>query len=187
MRSRLTALACTIAATAAMTACGNSIDVRTAAAPDFSLAGRYTFRILAVPQRAAGGQLGPNDPMLANSITNRALYADIKRAFERRGYRPAARGAPADFNIAPYAAAREALDIQTYNYGYTWRGWPRQYTQVTPYERGTVLIDIVDPRSHQLLWRGRGVTAVSDDPNEYMSQLSKVVHAIVKKLPPASA
>ena len=151
MRVRLT----TVASALLLTACASSIQVRTATAPNFSLTGRSTFRILQVPRRAGGPPLSPDDPMLANSITNQALDQDIRRSLERRGYRPAKRGAAADFDIAAYAAAREALDIQTYNYGYTWRGWPRQYTEVTPYKRGTVVIDIIDPATHQLLWRGQ--------------------------------
>ena len=181
MRIRSAVVLCALATVA--TSCSSGIDVRTMAAPDFSLAGRMTFHILPVPLHN-GRQLGPNDPMLANSITNQALYEDIRRAFEARGYRPARRGR-ADFEIAPYASAREALDIQTYNYGYTWRGWPRQYTQVTPYTRGTVIIDIVDPGTHQLMWRGRGVAAISDDPDTYVKELGKVVKAIVKKVPSA--
>jgi Domain of unknown function (DUF4136) len=181
MRVRVTTL---IASTLLLAGCGNGITVRTATAPDFNIAGRSTFRFLPVPGRRDGGQSGPNDPMLANSITNRALREDIRRALIARGYRPA-EGGPADFEVAMYAAAHQALDIATYNYGYTWRGWPQEYTEVTPYTRGTVIIDIVDPRSQQLLWRGQGVSSVPDDPDAYMHNLNKVVKAVVKKLPMA--
>ena len=176
----------TIACTFLLAACGSNINVRTASVPNFSLAGRSTFRLLPVPRRSDNAPLDQNDPMLTNSITNHALRDDIRRALESRGYRPAD-GGPADFDIAVYAAAREVLDVRTYNYGYTWRGWPRQYTEVTPYQRGTVLINLIDPATHQLLWRGQGVAAVSDDPNEYIGQLGKVVKAIVKKLPVAGS
>jgi len=182
MRARLI----TVAYIFLIAACSNNIDVRTASIPNFSLAGRSTFRILPMPRRSNNAPLGLTDPMLANSITNRALHDYIRRSLESRGYRPADRG-PADFDVAAYASAREALDISTYNYGYTWRGWPRQYTQVTPYKRGTVIIDLVDPATHQLLWRGQGVASVSDDPNEYIGQLGKVVKATVNKLPAAGS
>jgi hypothetical protein len=183
MRVRLIPVACTLL----LAGCANSIHVRTAEAPNFSLSGRTTFRILAVPRRSDGASLGPNDPMLANSITNQTLYRDIKRALESRGYVPAEKRKAADIDVAPYAAAHDALDIQTYNYGYTWGGWPRQYTQVTPYTRGSVVIDLIDPATHQLMWRGQGVSAVSDDPGEYVKELGKVVKAIIKKLPDASS
>jgi hypothetical protein len=122
--------------------------------------------------------------MLANSITNQKLREDVRQALEARGYRPAD-GERADLDVAVYAAANQALDIRTYNYGYTWRGWPREYTSVTPYEKGTVIVDLVDPGSRQLLWRGQGVAQVSNNPNKYVNELGKVVNSIAKKLPAA--
>jgi len=89
--------------------------------------------------------------------------------------------------VAAYAAANQALDIHTYDYGYTWTGWPRQYTEIDTYEKGTVIIDLVDPSTRQLLWRGQGVAAVSDDPDEFMRDMAKVVDAVLKKLPPAGS
>jgi hypothetical protein len=176
-----------VALACAATACGNHVQVRTQSAPGFATAGRTTFRILPVPRRSDGMNLDSNDPMLENSITNAALREDVGRALEARGYRPAAPGARADLDVAIYAAANKALDIQTYDYGYTWRGWPREYTTVTPYEKGTVIVDLVDPSSHQLLWRGRGVAQVSDNPNKYVAELGKVVNSIAKKVPTAQA
>jgi hypothetical protein len=166
-------------------ACGSGVSVRTQAAPGFTTAGRSTFRILPVPARTDGATLGSNDPMLENSITNRALRQDVRQAMESRGYRPAD-GTPADIDVALYAAANQALDIHTYDYGYTWRGWPREYTEVTPYERGTVIVDLVDPSTHRLLWRGQGVAQVSDNPNTYVNELGKVVRSIAKKIPAAN-
>jgi hypothetical protein len=181
MHSRLFTAA---AATLLLAACSHNVQVRTQAAPNFTTAGRSTFRILPTPQRRDGASMDANDPMLSSSITYRALHDDVRQALESRGYRPAGSG-PADLDVAVYAAARQALDVRTYDYGYTWRGWPREYTEVTPYERGTVLIDLVDPATHQLLWRGQGAAAVSDDPNRYVDQLGKVVNEIAKKVPAA--
>jgi hypothetical protein len=182
MRGRLAIVALAAAGAAA---CGSNVQVRTQAAPGFTTAGRSTFRILPVPARTDGATLGANDPMMENSITNRALRQDVRQALESRGYRPAD-GGPADIDVALYAAANQALDIRTYNYGYTWRGWPREYTEVTPYERGTVIVDLVDPSTRQLLWRGQGVAQVSTDPNEYVDELGKVVRSIAKKIPAAN-
>jgi hypothetical protein len=57
---------------------------------------------------------------------------------------------------------------------------------VTPYERGTVIVDLVDPSTHRLLWRGQGVAQVSDNPNTYVNELGKVVRSIAKKIPAAN-
>jgi hypothetical protein len=167
-------------------ACGNGVQVRTQAAPNFSTVGRTTFRLLPTPPRAGNFALDSDDPMLSSSITNEALRNDIVRDLEARGYQRVQGNHPADLDVAYYASTREALDIRTYNYGYTWRRWPRDYTEVTRYERGTVIVDLVDPRSRELLWRGQGSAQVSENPNRYVNELGKVVGSIVRKVPEAS-
>jgi hypothetical protein len=167
------------------TACTPSVDVRTQTAPDASIGGRQTFWILAVPaRRVDAASAASDDPMLANSITNRALVNDLTRAFEGRGY--VVNATNPDFTVAYYASTREKLDLNTWNYGYSWRRWPRQYVDVTQYTEGTVIVDVIDPASKELLWRGQGVSAVSSDPAKYASELNKTVTAVLSKFPQAS-
>jgi hypothetical protein len=123
--------------------------------------------------------------MLANSITNRVLVADLIEGFEQRGYVPTTE--TADFEVAYYASVRDKLDINTWNYGYTWRGWPRRYADIREYTEGTVIVDVVDPMTKNLLWRGQGVAAVSSNPNEYVQELDKTVSKILEKFPQAVA
>jgi hypothetical protein len=54
---------------------------------------------------------------------------------------------------------------------------------VEPYVEGTVIIDVVDAKSHELVWRGRGVSDVSDNPETYSQSLNRTVMDIVKKFP----
>jgi hypothetical protein len=166
-------------------ACTPSVDVRTQTAPDASIGGRQTFWILPVPaRRVDAASAASDDPMLANSMTNRELINDLTRAFEGRGY--VVNATNPDFTVAYYASTREKLDLNTWNYGYSWRRWPRQYVDVTQYTEGTVIVDIIDPASKELLWRGQGVSAVSSDPAKYASELNKTVTAILSKFPQAS-
>ncbi|MDB4877839.1 MAG: hypothetical protein JWM41_4285 [Gemmatimonadetes bacterium] len=175
-------ITCAAAAMAAA-ACAPHIDVRTVAAPDANFAGRLTFRILRVPAHSGGTPLASNDPMLENSITYAALRDEVRRAFESRGYHYSSTAA--DMDVAYYATAAPVLDVRTFDYGYDWRGFPRQYVDVFQYEQGTVIIDVIDPPTRRLLWRGEGKAAVSTDPNKYAKELRRAVDAIVKKFPPA--
>jgi hypothetical protein len=49
-----------------------------------------------------------------------------------------------------------------------------------------VIVDVFDPRTKDLLWRGQGVAAVSDDEQQYEQELKKAVEAIVDKFPAAA-
>ena len=48
-----------------------------------------------------------------------------------------------------------------------------------------MIVDVVDPKTQELLWRGQGVAPVSDDPNTYAKELGQTVNAILKKFPHA--
>ena len=168
----------------APTACSHNVEVRTIAAPDATFTGRSTFLILPTPAARGGSPLAANDPMLVNSITYEAIRDEIRRAFEAKGY--AYSPANADLAVAYYASAAPVLDVRTFDYGYDWRGFPRQYVDVVQYTQGTVIIDVIDPATHKLLWRGQGVAAVDTDPNKFAKELRKAVDAIVARFPPRS-
>jgi hypothetical protein len=166
------------------TACRHKIDVRAVAAPDASFVGRRTFRILPIPAYRGTIPLATNDPMLVNSITYQAMRDAIRRAFESRGYRYAPD--KADLDIAYYVAATPRVEIQAWEYGYDARGLPREYIDVTHYTEGSVIIDVIDPATHKLLWRGQASTVVDTDPDKYIKELTRAVNEIVKKYPAAS-
>jgi hypothetical protein len=93
----------------------------------------------------------------ANSISNRALRTDLVKGFENRGY---ILSDNPDFKVAYYASTKEKL--------------------------GTVIVDVIDPKSKELLWRGQGVASVPDDEAQYEQELLKTVTAILAKFPAAA-
>jgi hypothetical protein len=207
MRSTLLLVAVATAITGS--ACSSGVKVRTTAEPGANLAGLHTFAVLSPPPRAANASpLSVNDPMLDNSITNRALRTDLQQAFQSKGYVTAPENS-ADFNVAYYAGTKEKLDTTywgpSFGPGWRYRYWGRRNwawpyyggsyygglnpwggASVSSYTQGQVIVDVTDPRSQQLLWRGQGTEPVSSDPSTYASEMQKVVNAIVKKFPQAS-
>jgi hypothetical protein len=156
------------------------------AAPEVSFNDLHSFRMLPNPDRRDGRPVtGEDDPMVANSIANRALRGHIVRSFQDRGY--ALDNGNPDFAVAFYASAREKLDVLSWDYGYPfYPGWPRypqQAPTVAQYTEGSVVIDVVRPGSRQLLWRGVGTAILSDDPTENLKRLTKAVEGIVAKFP----
>jgi len=159
------------------------VQVRTLVSPGADFRGRTTFHLMS-PRAREDAQLSPNDPMLLNSITYRRIRQAIRSDMEKKGYRSAAEGASMD--VAYYAAARNRLDVRTYDYGYRWRRWPGERTDVYEYTQGTVIVDVIDPATHELLWRGQGRAPVSDDPDTFATQLEDAANKILGKFPNAS-
>ena len=168
----------------AMSAC-NGVQVRTLVAPDADFSGRTTFRLMRAPKQRGSAQLSSTDPMLENSITYRGVRAELRKALESKGYQYSEDNASMD--VAYYATAQQKLDVRTWDYGYGWRRFWGGRTEVDEYEEGSVVVDVVDPSTHELLWRGQGRAVVSTDPDEYARQLAKAADAIIAKFPSARA
>jgi len=209
MRSKilLTTITSALVLTVAACSTGGGVKVRTTLAPDASLSGLHTFSVLSSPERSNNAPaLASTDPMLDNSITNRQLHNDLVQGFESKGYTLSASNP--DFEVAYYAGTKQKMDTTYWNpgpaYRYGYRGygfrsnryawaWPwyargpafpyGPNMQVEEYVQGTVIVDVIDPKTQELLWRGQGVATVSDNPATYSQELSKSVTAILQKFP----
>ena len=208
MRSAILRTSLTAAVVLASVSCASErARVRTTAAPGVDISTLHTFRVLDPPQRRANAPaLPPGDPMLDNSITNRGLRADLVRELSQKGYRASVTGP--DFLIAYYAGTMQKMDTTYWVrdagwlYGYRrfghlgprrisawpWYGFASPYPamDVRAYRRGAVIIDVIDPKTMELLWRGQGEAKVSDDPEKYAKALNASVVAIMKRFPHAT-
>lgn len=189
--------ACLIAAGVAAGAGCSTLDVETLPAPGANLEGRGTFRIVdrpmpndTLPHDLANGEgQGSASPvesavteaMLNNSIVGRAARDEIVESFEARGYRMAETNP--SFEISYFAGAMEREEFgDWYGYPYDWG----HDAYVDSYTEGMVLIDVRDPLSGELLWRGSSEAMVSDEPDEYVKQLSRAIRKIIERYPKVS-
>ena len=75
----------------------------------------------------------------------------------------ATNGSP-DFYVAFYVGLKDRSDINEVGYGLPvfhrgfrtgWWGWPRGYdVWAVPYTESTVIVDVIDAHTNQLVWRG---------------------------------
>jgi hypothetical protein len=172
-------------------ACASTLHVDTIAVPNAGLSALTTFRVLRVPP-ARDGRLRTDsyDPMVNNSIANRALRETITQGLSARGY--TVNEAAPDFEVAVYATAQEKLDVTTWDYGYPF--WPRSrwnwdtrgyMVEHTEYTEGTVIVDVIRPRDRELLWRGSASARMWGEPPTDVKELQKVAAGIIKKYPQA--
>jgi hypothetical protein len=57
---------------------------------------------------------------------------------------------------------------------------------VETYDQGTLFIDVLEPKSGKLLWRGKGTDVVAEhaDPEAITRQVNELVQKILAKFPP---
>lgn len=122
-----------------------------------------------------------NDPMRKDSPTHRAIGDQVKTSFSSRGYRQAESG---DIDVTVYSSSQSQLDISGYTHIYDFKNLPKLKDQ-TKFKKGTVIVDVLQPKTHVLLWRGSTVIPVSNDVGKYEKDLRGAVDRIMEKYPKA--
>ena len=132
-------------------------------------------------------------------MTERIVSA-VDQQLNLQGYNKAL---PADFFVNFGITTAQRTDIRSYDnyggYGPGW-GWGMNYgysgmaggyteTYVDYYQQGTLIIDVIDPESMQLIWRGVGTKRLPDSTNaaERDKLVAEIVKSILAKFPPQPA
>jgi Domain of unknown function (DUF4136) len=126
----------------------------------------------------------PNDPKRKDSPTRRAIVEQVHSSFGSRGYRVLSNDA--DVDVAVYASMEPELNIAGYTHNYDWKNLPKLKDK-TKFPKGTVIVDVLQPKTHLLLWRGQAVAPVSNDVDKYEKDLRGAVNRIVEKYPKSKA
>jgi len=135
-------------------------------------------------------------------LNNRIMDVRITKAIDKQ---LAAQGfkfsTTADFYINYSITSEKKTDIRSYDnysgYGPSW-GWGVGYghrgmslsahteTRIDEYQQGSLIIDVIDPTSLELIWRGIGSKRLpeSTDAAEMDKLVANIVKNILEKFPP---
>ena len=135
---------------------------------------------------------GDDDPRVYNDITMRKVKFAVDKALQDRGMRLV--NANPDIYVAWHGAIQGKMSLQTvnsgYGYGYGWYGggmaMGSSTTYVNEWDEGTLLIDIIDGKKKELIWRGSAQAELqkNNDPAEGQQKLNEVVANILAAFPP---
>jgi hypothetical protein len=98
--------------------------------------------------------------------------------------------AGADVGIDAHVATRERHALETlysgFGPGWGWHYWGggTAFTTVAPYEVGTLVVDLFDVHTKQLIWRGVATDTLSEKPQKDTKKLEKAVDKLFKDFPP---
>jgi hypothetical protein len=127
------------------------------------------------------------DPQGRNDLWSRRIKAELVTDFTKDGFEPNQTGQP-DFFVAYYMGTREKEDTRFVGYGFPggwgWRrwhwGWPADVDVWSiPYTESTLVVDIIDARTNQLVWRGFDSDNI--DINKADKTIAKAVDNLVKR------
>jgi hypothetical protein len=161
----------------ALTACsGIKYNADYDPAFDFSKFSTYLWADASALGENARGVSGIMEARVINAIDNNLAA---------KGYRKTTSVEDLDFVVNFIATTQEKTDYTTYYSGWGYRGgWyggtGTSTTYSTEWTEGTLIVDIFDAASKQLVWRGTAEGTV--DPNASPEQREKRIHDAVSKL-----
>jgi Domain of unknown function (DUF4136) len=127
----------------------------------------------------------PADPLMRQRI-----IAAIEEQLADKGLTKAE--ASPDVYVLAVGGATDETVVDTDHYGYGYGpGWyyggapMSSQTTVTRYTRGTLVVDLSDAHTKQLVWRGTATDIMNEDPAVNAEKVRVAVQELFKRYPPA--
>ena len=135
------------------------------------------------------GGVKTEDPLLIDRIK-----AAVNSVLTAKGWTQVESGSDVSVMALRMTRAQQTLDTfyDGFGGGWGWRGFGsggfgESTTTTDTYEVGTLVIDLFDAKTKQLLWRGFSSATLSTNSNKNTQNLDKGVAKMFKEFPPRSS
>jgi hypothetical protein len=133
----------------------------------------------------------PKDPRVENDLLEARVHESVDAELSAKGFSLATAGATPDFWVTYHAALEAKIDVTTIQQSYPYyRGYSRwggySETYVRQFDEGTLILDVIDPETEKLIWRGSAQARVNDSstPEKRSKRVRDAVAAILERFPP---
>lgn len=130
-----------------------------------------------------------HQPQRPNQIVDARIHRAMAEELIKKGFTQTAPDT-ADFLVTYYTSTESKIDVYHSGYGYGygyWGGWWGPYgmptTQVTQYDVGTLIVDIIDGSTNDLVWRGMIQKALAGNEGSE-EKVKGYVAQVLKSFPP---
>jgi len=135
----------------------------------------------------------PRDPVGTNSLWNQRIRQDLEQQLTADGFQKVNDAEPT-FLVAYYMGTKEKYDTRYVDYGFPgrwgrwwrfggWHGWGPGFGNVDvwqiPYTESTLVVDIIDPQTNMLIWRGYNTDVI--DFNKSDKSIRDAVGDVMKR------
>jgi len=138
--------------------------------------------------------LEPNEPVMdalaGNPLLKKRFIDAVSRELQAQGYVPVDSIEP-DFYVHVHGTVQERMRVNdgvSVSYGYYGRygGMGMRHVDVSYYDEGTLILDVIDSPKNELVWRGWVTQVIRDykDPRQAEAAVDKAVHGILANFPP---
>jgi len=158
-----------------LAACGSGIRVQYDFVRDLDFARYRTFDFISLPDSPALEKKG--ELMVKNAVISELEL----QGFEMRFTKP-------DFLIAVHTSTESKMDVVSWGYHYApydlyyggYNYWGVQNFSAYTYQRGSLILDFIEPASMQMIWRGVAQGVIP--PNASNERLTGLIEAAVRRV-----
>lgn len=134
----------------------------------------------------SGGTDDPTGSLPNSQLLSQRIQSSVSYEMDQRGI---AEGDPADLLVVYHLGTQEKIQVTDWGYNYSpyYYGYGGRNIDVYQFTEGSLVIDLVDAKTKNLVWRGTGTGTVNQKqrtPEEWQSDIDNVVHKIMKSFPP---
>ena len=122
---------------------------------------------------------GPADPLAGDTLNDNRIKSAMESQLNLNGFRMQTE--KPDFIVAYYVTTRNKLNVQDYSYGPP-RWFGSRDIRVNQYQEGTLMVDFIDTKTNQVVWRGRasGTLELKGVDKKISKSVEKLVKQFVK-------
>ena len=124
------------------------------------------------------GQLNSRNPALNSDLVRKRIETDIANSLMAKGLMEVS--GKSDLNVRYTFGSARKTELESYPAG--WYGLGTRVVRV-PYSEGTLVIDLRDPSTRSLVWRGIA-SEEKNDPTKIEGKLDDMVKKPLEKYPP---
>ena len=164
-----------LALAVAVTACSSmKVEVEYSRSANFK--GYRTYAWISQPP-------GPEQaPAARDPRVREAVVSSIDRGLAAKGLTRTDPDKSPDLLVAVYGWSAAGIDVHQYGYGYGYYGYHPSSVSVREYRAGTLIIDLVDAATKQMVWRG--TASDTFDPGAEAKTVVKAVEKTLEEYPP---
>jgi len=141
----------------------------------------------------------PNTQSFVTPAVADSIHASVDKGLAARGYTKVEGKAP-DFYVVYHVTSVQKTDVRHYTdwgvgtayrsgYGFYsgWPGNPATYAVLDQDKLGALVLDFVEVRREQLVWRGVASSVITEKPAENAARADEAVRLLLSKFPPPVA
>jgi uncharacterized protein DUF4136 len=127
------------------------------------------------------------EPRVRDPLMRRRVMDAVNAQLTAKGLQLVTDGA--DLGVIANGSTMQEQNLQTFYTGFGgwgWRGWNDGFATTYPetFTVGTLVVDLFDTRTKQVMWRGTATDTVPDKPEKTAEKLNKAVEKMFKDFPP---